>query len=281
VDSWFNRFVPAFAPFRVSDSIRSLHAPPANMSDTPTPKSPPARENLLLNLACNVFLPGLILDKLSRPTLLGPLWALVFAVSLPLGYGVWDWSRRRQWNFFSTLGIVGTMATGGMGVGTHLGWWKATALWYAIKEASIPTLIGLAIPVSLLTKTPLIRSLLYNDQVLDTRRIADALRERDAGPAFEGLLRQASWLLTASFVISAVLNFFLAIWMLKAEPASEEWTRQLGRMNWVSWPVIVVPSMGMMVWALFRLMNGIQRLTGLKAEEMFHAPPPKPPMPAK
>ena len=111
--------------------------------------------------------------------------------------------------------------------------------------------------------------------------LADALRERDAGPAFEGLLRQASWLLTASFVISAVLNFFLAIWMLKAEPASEEWTRQLGRMNWVSWPVIVVPSMGMMVWALFRLMNGIQRLTGLKAEEMFHAPPPKPPKPAK
>jgi hypothetical protein len=246
------------------------------MSDTPTPNPPPARENLLLNLAFNVFLPGLILDKLSRPTLLGPLWALVVAVAMPLGYGLWDWSRRRQWNFFSTLGIVGILATGGMGVGTHLGWWKATALWYAIKEASIPTLIGLAIPLSFLTRSPLIRTMLYNDQVLNTGKVAAALRERGEERAFDRLLVQASWLLTASFVISAALNFFLAVWLLKAEPGSEEWNRQLGRMNWLSWPVIVIPSMGMMIWALFRLMNGIQRLTGLKAEEMFHAPPPKP-----
>jgi hypothetical protein len=245
------------------------------MAESPTSSTPPQRENLLLNLACNVFLPGLILDKLSKGDRLGPLWALVVALSLPLGYGIWDWFVRRKWNLFSILGIVGTLASGGLGVGTHLGWWRATALWYAIKEASIPALIGIAIPVSLLGGKPLVRELLYNDQVLDTRRVAEALRARQAEAGFQQLLVSSSWLLTVSFLLSAALNFGLAMWLLKAEPASEEWNRQLGRMSWMSWPVIVIPSMAMMIWALMRLLNGIQRLTGLKPEELFHAPAPK------
>lgn len=247
-----------------------------NMSPPTFTASPPVRENLLLNLACNVFLPGLILDKLSKAERLGPLWAMVVAIALPLGYGLWDWSRRRQWNFFSTLGIAGIVASGGLGLGTHLGWWKATALWYAIKEASIPALIGLAIPLFFRTRSPLIWSLLYNDQILNTARIAEALKLRNAQPAFDRLLVQSSWLLTASFILSAALNFMLAIWLLKAEPASEEWNQQLGRMSWLSWPIIVVPSMGMMMWALFRLMNGIQKVTGLKTDDIFNTPPPKP-----
>jgi hypothetical protein len=42
-------------------------------------------------------------------------------------------------------------------------------------------------------------------------------------------------------------------------------------MQWMSWPVIVVPSMGMMMFALWRLLGGIKRLTGLELEEVFHA----------
>lgn len=258
--------------FGFPSCILTLNLLPLNMSSLTATAAPPIRENLLLNLACNVFLPGLILDKLSKADRLGPLWALVVAIALPLGYGLWDWSRRRQWNFFSTLGIAGTFASGGLGLGTHLGWWKATALWYAIKEASIPALIGLAIPLSLRTRSPLIRSLLYNDQILNTARIADALKVRNAQSAFDRLLVQSSWLLTASFILSAALNFILALWLLKAEPASEEWNQQLGRMSWMSWPIIVVPSMGMMMWALFRLMNGIQKVTGLKTDDIFNTP---------
>ena len=109
----------------------------SNPTAAGSPKSSPAKENLLLNLACNVILPGLVLSKLSRPERLGPLWALVAALALPLGYGVWDWMKRRHWNLFSTLGITGTLATGGMSLGSHFGWWQATALWFAIKEAAM------------------------------------------------------------------------------------------------------------------------------------------------
>lgn len=46
-------------------------------------------------------------------------------------------------------------------------------------------------------------------------------------------------------------------------------------MNWMSWPVIFVPSMGVMVFALIRLVKGIERITGLNGEDLFaakHAP---------
>jgi hypothetical protein len=172
--------------------------------------------------------------------------------------------KRRHWNLFSTLGIAGTLATGGMSLGSHFGWWQATALWFAIKEAAIPLIIGLSIPLTLRSETPLVKTLLYNDQLMDTAKVAEVLRERRAEGAFERLLRESSWLLSVSFLISSALNFFLALWLLKAVP------------NWLSWPVIVIPSTGMMMWALFRLMNGIHRLTGLPQEQLFRGQPPKP-----
>jgi hypothetical protein len=39
--------------------------------------------------------------------------------------------------------------------------------------------------------------------------------------------------------------------------------------------VIALPSTAIMMFALWKLIGGITRLTGLKLEEIFHAPPPK------
>ncbi len=64
--------------------------------------------------------------------------------------------------------------------------------------------------------------------------------------------------------------------MLTASPGTDEFNKQLGRMNWMSWPVIFVPSMGVMVYALLRLVKGLERITGLKGEELFaNKPQPK------
>jgi len=233
---------------------------PAN-SARPTPP----RENVWVNLFCNAVLPGLLLTQLSKPERLGPVWALVIAVSIPLVYGIYDLIRRRKWNIFSVLGIVSTLLTGGLGL------MKTDNLWFAVKEAAIPLILGLAIPISLRTKQPLVREMLYNDQVLDTHRIGAALTERGREAGFDQELRNASWLLAGSFFLSAVLNYFLARWLVTATPGSPEHVAQIGKLNWVSWPVIVLPSMAIMMVALFRLLKGLEHLTGLKGEELFHA----------
>ena len=218
---------------------------------------------MLVNLACNVVLPGLLLDKLSKPDRLGPVAGLVIALSVPLGYGIYDFIRRRVWNALSVLGLCSVLLTGVLGL------LKTEAFWFAVKEAAIPGLLAVAIPLSLRTKQPLVRTLLYNDQVLDIARIDSELAARATRPAFDALLISASWLLACSFVLSSVLNFGLARWMLTATPGTDEFNKQLGRMNWMSWPVIFVPTMAMTVYALMRLLHGVERLTGLKAEELF------------
>ena len=221
------------------------------------------RENMLVNLACNVVLPGLLLDKLSKPDRLGPVAGLVIALAVPLGYGLYDFARRRVWNALSILGLCSVLLTGVLGL------LKTEAFWFAIKEAAIPGLLAVAIPLSLRTRQPLVRTLLYNDQVLDVGRIESELASRSSRPAFDQLLASASWLLAGSFLLSSALNFGLARWMLTATPGTDEFNKQLGRMNWMSWPVIFVPMMAMMVYALMRLLRGVERLTGLKGEELF------------
>lgn len=233
----------------------------------PATSRPTERENIWVNLACNAILPGLLLTKLSKPERLGPAWALVVAVSVPLIYGIYDLIRRRKWNIFSVLGIASTLLTGGFGL------MKIDNLWFAVKEATIPLLLGLAVPLSLQTRQPLIREMLYNDQVLDTAKIGSALARNRNEAEFERELARTSWLIAVSFLFSAVLNYFLARWIVTATPGSTENAEQLGRLNWVSWPVIALPSTAIMMVALFRLLKGVERLTGLKGDELFHQRP--------
>jgi hypothetical protein len=46
-------------------------------------------------------------------------------------------------------------------------------------------------------------------------------------------------------------------------------------MNLLSWPVITLPTMAMTMFALWRLLGGLQKITGLALEELLNAPPEK------
>ncbi len=233
------------------------------MTSTPAPK----RESLLLNLVFNIALPMLILSKLSDR--LGSMNALFLALAFPLGYGVYDFATRRSFNFVSVLGFVSTLATGGLGL------MKLEPFWFAVKEASVPALIGVAVVVSQFTKRPLVRQFLLNDQVINLPRVDAALDAHGMRPAFDALLRASSVLLAGSFLLSGFLNFALARYLITAMPDTPEFNAQYGKMLAWSWPVIVVPSMAMMMFALWRLVKGLEKMTGLGLDEILHAPPEK------
>lgn len=239
------------------------------MTTATTPRPPAKRENLLLNLAFNILIPSLILAKLSTPERLGPAIALCAALAFPLGYGLYDFAQRRTANFVSIIGFVSVLLTGGLGL------LRADALLFAIKEASVPFVIAVAVWISMHTKRPLVNQFLYNEQIIDIPKVDAALAERGARPAFARMLRNGTYWLIASFLVSAVLNYALARYLLKSPAGTPEFNAELGRMNLLSWPVIALPSTAMMMFALWRLLGGITKLTGLTLEEIFHAPPPK------
>lgn len=227
---------------------------------------PPAkRENLLLNIAFNIAIPSLILAKASKPELLGPVWGLVVALVFPVSYGAWDFVQRKQANFISIIGFGSVLLTGGLGL------LQVNAFWFAVKEAGVPTVIGLAVWLSTYTSRPLVRQFLFNEQVMDVQKIELRLAESGNQANFRRLLATSTWWLVLSFAVSAVLNFTLARWLLQSPPGTPEFNAELGKMNALSWPVIVVPTMVITIYALWRLVAGITKLTGLKLEEMLHA----------
>ena len=253
----------------MSDTAETTAAPSAPTSEK--------QENILLNLICNVALPSFILIKFSAPGKvllwqspgLGPVWALVVALAFPVGYGAYDLVVRRKWNFFSVIGFVSTLLTGGLGL------FEVAAIWIAVKEAAVPLIFGVVVVGSLWTSTPLVRTLLYSDKILDTAKVAAVLAARGAQAAFDRLLVRATWLLASSFFLSAVTNFVLAQVVLKSPPDSPAFKAEMGRMLALSWPVNVLPSLVVTLFALWYLLAGIKRLTGLALDDVFRQPPEK------
>jgi len=227
---------------------------------TSKPQKP---ESLLLNVICNLVLPTLILMKFSTANFLGPLWGLVVALIFPVGYGIWDFAVRRKMNFISVIGFVSVLLSGGFGL------LKVDGFWFAVKDAAMPTVIGIAVLLSLKTKQPLVRELLYNEQVIDIPRVDLALDERSARPAFDRLLVRASYALTATFLVSAAINFTVARWIIRSEPGTPAFNAELGKMHSLGLVFMALPAVCMLMVILWRLIGGIQKLTGLTMDEVF------------
>ncbi len=221
----------------------------------------PKRENIFVNLILSIVIPVLILSKLSD--WLGAKQALLLALAFPLGYGIYDAVQRRKFNFLAALGFLSTLATGGFSL------MRLEPLWFAIKEAAVPAIIGIMVIVSQWTKRPLVRTFLLNDEVINLPRINAALDERGNRADFDRLLNSSSWWLASSFALSSVLNFALARYLITELPETPAFNAQYGKMLAWSWPVIVVPSMGVMIFVLWRLIKGLRSITGLQLEEIL------------
>lgn len=221
------------------------------------------KESLLLNLALNIIIPTLILTKLSGEANLGPRLAIIVALAFPIGYGLYDFYRQRKVNLFSGLGVVSVLLTGGISL------LELDPKYIAIKEAAIPALIGIITLISTYTKYPLVKVFLYNDKVLNTEKIAAQLSANDAEQKFESTLVNASYIVAASFFVSAVLNYVLAKLLVVSQPGTEAFATELGKMTAYSYVVIVIPSMVVMIAAMFYLFKRVTKLTGLNMEDIF------------
>lgn len=224
----------------------------------------PKRESLLANLLLNIVIPTVILTKFSGEDHLGIKMGIVVALAFPLIYGARDFIVSRKLNVFSALGFVSILLTGGISL------LELDPKYIAIKEAAIPGLIGLATLFSLKTRYPLVKTFLYNDKVLKVNKVAAALREYNNESAFEQTLRNASYLIAGSFFLSSFLNYVLAKLILVSDPGTVAFNEELGKMTAFSFPVIAVPAMLVMMFALFYLFRRIRQLTHLGLDEVIN-----------
>lgn len=223
------------------------------------------KENGLINIGFNILIPSLLLIKGHSWFGLSPTLCLSLALVFPVGYGLYDFLIKRKVNFISAIGFFSILITGGIGL------LKLPKEWIAIKEATIPLVIGLAILISQKTRYPLIRTIVYNDTIMDIEKVENALKINGNRNAFEKLLSRCTFLVSGSFLLSSILNFTLAKILIKSPTGTQAFTEELGTMTAWSYPVIAIPCTVVMIGALLYLFQGIKKLTGLEFEEVLNS----------
>lgn len=225
--------------------------------------------NMLWNLLFNVIIPAVILTKLSAPERLGQVYALIIALLFPLSYGSFELIKNKKWNFISILGLVSVLLTGGLAL------FKLEGIWFAVKEAAIPTIIGAAVLLLHNTKYSVFKVLMFNPKIIRVDLINEKLESDAIKNKFEGLLFRSNILFASSFLLSAILNFVLAVMILKSPTGSVEFNQELGRMTALSYPVIMVPCMIVLIGTFWFLLNGIKKITGLDINSIIVEQPKK------
>ncbi|MFW8592305.1 VC0807 family protein [Glaciecola sp. 2405UD65-10] len=216
------------------------------------------------NLIFNIAIPVVIMSYLSTDEYLGPAWGVVVALLFPLGYGLIELVQTKKVNMFSVLGIVSVLLTGGISL------LKLPAEYMAIKEAAIPALIGLAVIITQFTHKPLVKALILNDQLVNWDKLNARLAEKNAIEIFKEKIAVSSYIVASSFFLSSALNYGLAKWILVSEPGTTAYTEELGRMTALSYPVIVIPSMILLISALIYLFKQISNVTGDPIEDFLN-----------
>lgn len=227
------------------------------------------RENPLINLLANVVLPVFILNKLSK---FDPVMALLLALLFPLGYGAWSYIQAKKVNYISLLGLINILFTGGFAL------MKLEGIWFAVKEAGFPFIIGCFVLLSSFKENPFLGMMLVDTGALNIEDIRERLRQNNTQPAFMELLKKSTLYFSLTFFFSAFLNFVLAVSIFKkipldlADPArSEMLNGQIAQMTWMGYVVIFVPSVILFFIIMYFFFRKLTRLTGLAFDKLLKA----------
>ena len=239
------------------------------------------KENPLLSLLFNILIPVIILDKfvstLAKYDIqTTPTVALIVALSFPILYGLADYLKTKKTNWISVFGIVNILMSGGFAL------LKVEGIWFAIKEAAFPLIIGIAVLISAFTSKPLISLFINGAPIFDKEKIKLKTDELGTQLNYMQLLKNANLLFAVSFFISSILNYVLAINIFTdIDPSltnTEKETilnNQLSKMTWMGYVVIALPMVFFMLFVMWYFVTGLKKITGLSLESLMLPPPEK------
>jgi intracellular septation protein A len=238
---------------------------PATSPTRPAKQNPAKKRKtgFLSNMIFNIVVPAVILSRFSGEDTLGPVWGVVVALAFPLLFGLWELKLSGKINFYSILGIISVLLTGGISL------LQLDPSYIAIKEAMIPAIIGVIVLISQYTPYPLVKKLLINPDLLNTDKLYQALAARQNRELFEQRVARAGYIVASAFFVSAVLNYVLAKAIVVSQPGTTAYAEELGRMTWLSYPVIALPVMVMLMGAIIYMFSQIGKLTKQSLEDFI------------
>ena len=227
------------------------------------------QQNSFSHILFSILLPVLILNKGHKFGLDAKL-SVVLALSFPLFLTAKSLIKTKSVDFISLLGMLNVLISGTLTLLTLGG------IWFAVKEAAFPLLIGCFVLGSSFSDSPFFETLFLNPTAFHTDKVDERLNTETKKDDFLKLMQHLTRLLSVSFLISSVLNFFLAVKIF--EPLAETLTEsakqellneQLSHMTLYSMFVILIPSVIFLGALMYYAFKRIHDLTGLTSEELL------------
>ncbi|MCJ8275867.1 MAG: hypothetical protein HRT44_10085, partial [Bdellovibrionales bacterium] len=182
----------------------------------------------------------------------------------------YDLVKEKKINWLSLLGLLNVLLTGGFAL------MKLEGIWFAVKEASFPALIGIFVFFSSFTRKPLFSFFLNQPGIFSMELIDERLTERQNHQSFKDLIKKCTLFFSGTFFISAILNFVLAVNIFTEIPMSlsekekaEILNTQIADMTWMGYVVIALPLMVITTSLFYYCLRSLARITGLSLNELM------------
>jgi hypothetical protein len=234
------------------------------------------KENPLLSLIANIFFPVMILKN-------GESWlqnynqyfhleiqAFTFLIALlfPFTYFFFDLYNRKNINFISILGFVNVLLTGGIGIfGEKYGLTRTS---FILKEGLMPLIIGFFLIILSKFKKRTFDKMILNKALFDVEKIKEDQNSENLNK-IDTFTTEAGYYFIAGFFISSIIQFILAYLIVTDNPGDPGFNEQVSTMTWVSYIAVLGPTIIIVGKGYLNLINGIERLTGLKKEDFLKA----------
>jgi hypothetical protein len=222
------------------------------------------------NIVFNIFLPVMILNKGTKVGL-NPTQSLLIALAFPLCFGLYSLFKEKKVNYISVLGLANILFSGLLTI-LALG-----GIWFAVKEALFPLLIGAFVLGSSFSNKPFFKTMFLNPAAFNVSEIDHKLDTPEKKLTFDLLMKSSTQWLSGSFLLSAILNFALALFIFKPLDANladiekqDLLNQQLGEMTMYSMPAILVPMMIVVGLILYFAFKKTTQITGLSMDQLFN-----------
>ena len=214
-----------------------------------------------LSLLITIAIPSFLLMVSKKQDYFSSEFVLIIALLFPIGFALYEFKIAKKVSFLAVFGFVSILLTGGIGL------LKLPSEWIAIKESMIPFTIGMVILVLALSGKSSMKFII--SPLLDLDKIESILIKNKLVDQLRKILLFASLLLSMSFFVSSMLNYFLARMIVKSPSGTDAFNHELGVLTALSYPVIAIPSVLVMMLSIWYVVYKLKKLTQLNFMDML------------
>lgn len=213
-----------------------------------------------MQLLINFVLPTIVLLGLSDPSRLGPAKAMLLALAFPVVFEIYNLSRRRKSSVLSMVAIVGILVTG---VVTLLG---LSENWLAVRRSVPYVAIAIALLVSMLLKRSLLDWGL--SRLLDMDLVRTKAEQKGTWQLLQKRIAAIGYVVVALLTAVGVSAYVLTLVVITAPTDTAAFNSEYVRLRVLSLPATTLPLLVGILAILMYLFTSIEKLTGLKAEDL-------------